>query len=146
MAVFYNDHSGAYHTAHQSLNPVAEADFLAYEALLHTGIGWHEYPDVAAMNAAVAAHPGWARPTSNLAKATGQAAGQAANAASKAAGLTGLAAIGDFFQRLSQANTWIRVGEVLLGLALIIIGLAKLAEGTPLGHAALKAGKAAALL
>jgi hypothetical protein len=143
MAVFYNDHSGAYHTASQSLNPAAEADFLAYEALLHTGIGWHEYTSVTQMNAAVAAHPGWPRPTSSLAKATGQAAGQAASAAGK---LTGMAAIGDFFQRLGQASTWVRVGEVILGFALIIVGLAKLAEGTPLGHAALKAGKAAALL
>jgi hypothetical protein len=60
--------------------------------------------------------------------------------------LTGLAAIGDFFQRLGQPATWIRVGEVLLGLALIVVGLAKLAEGTPVGNAALKAGKVAALL
>lgn len=38
--------------------------------------------------------------------------------------LSGLAAIGDFFQRLTQANTWIRVGKVIAGGALLLIGLA----------------------
>lgn len=60
--------------------------------------------------------------------------------------LTGLAAIGDFFSRLTQANTWIRVAEVVLGLGLIVVGLAHLASGTAAGRAALKAGKAAAIL
>jgi len=60
--------------------------------------------------------------------------------------LAGLAAIGDFFQRLTQAGTWIRVGQVLLGAALIIIGLARLGSGTAAGKAAMKAGKAAAIL
>jgi hypothetical protein len=38
--------------------------------------------------------------------------------------LAGLAAIGDFFSRLTQANTWIRVGKILVGGALVLIGLA----------------------
>lgn len=59
---------------------------------------------------------------------------------------SGLAAIGDFFSRLTQASTWIRVAEVLLGLALITVGLAHIASGTAAGRAALKAGKAAAIL
>lgn len=37
--------------------------------------------------------------------------------------LSGLASIGDFFSRLSQANTWIRVGEVILGIMLITSGV-----------------------
>lgn len=37
--------------------------------------------------------------------------------------LTGLAAIGDFFHRLTEANTWIRVGEVLAGVLVLYIGL-----------------------
>jgi len=61
-------------------------------------------------------------------------------------GLGGLASIGAFFDKLSEANTWIRVGEVLLGLALIIVGTAKLFANTSVGKAATKAGKVAALL
>jgi hypothetical protein len=60
--------------------------------------------------------------------------------------LAGLAAVGDFFQRLTQAGTWARVGQVVLGAALIIIGLARMASGTAAGSAAVKAGKAAAIL
>jgi len=60
--------------------------------------------------------------------------------------LLGVNAIGDFFSRLSQASTWIRVTEVVLGAALLLIGLAKLAAGTSIGKAAIKAGKAAAIL
>jgi hypothetical protein len=37
--------------------------------------------------------------------------------------LTGLAAIGDFFQRLTQASTWIRVAKVITGGMLLIVGL-----------------------
>lgn len=60
--------------------------------------------------------------------------------------LSGLAAIGNFFNELGQANTWIRFAQVLLGLGLIIVGLAKLASGTAAGKAAIRAGKAAAIL
>lgn len=40
--------------------------------------------------------------------------------------LTGLAAIGDFFQRLTQKSTWVRIAEVVLGLLLVVVGLSKL--------------------
>lgn len=40
--------------------------------------------------------------------------------------LSGLKAIGDFFSRLTQANTWIRVGEVLLGVILLAVGMARI--------------------
>jgi hypothetical protein len=46
--------------------------------------------------------------------------------------LTGLAAIGDFFSKLSQGNTWIRIGEAFLGLILIAAGLAKLTHAVPI--------------
>lgn len=79
--------------------------------------------------------------------ALGQAPGAVAEAASKLPDpLTGINAIGDFFQRLTQGNTWIRVAEFLLGLGLIVVGLAKLASGTAAGRTAAKVGKAAALL
>jgi hypothetical protein len=37
--------------------------------------------------------------------------------------LQGLAAIGDFFSRLTQASTWIRVAKVISGGLLLVIGL-----------------------
>jgi hypothetical protein len=37
--------------------------------------------------------------------------------------LTGVNAIGDFFNRLTEGNTWIRVGEVLAGVLLLYLGL-----------------------
>lgn len=40
--------------------------------------------------------------------------------------IPGVAAIGDFFSRLTQGNTWIRAGEVILGVMLIISGVMKL--------------------
>lgn len=50
-----------------------------------------------------------------------------------------------FFDKLGQANTWLRIGEFLLGAGLVIAGIAKLASGTAAGKAAGKALKAAAL-
>lgn len=46
--------------------------------------------------------------------------------------LTGLAAIGDFFARLSEANTWLRIGEGLLGVILIAVGVARLTHAVPI--------------
>lgn len=46
--------------------------------------------------------------------------------------LSGLAAIGDFFSRLGRANTWIRAGEVLAGLILLAVGVAKLTRAVPI--------------
>lgn len=60
--------------------------------------------------------------------------------------IPGLSQIGDFFGALTQASTWIRVAEVLIGLGLIITGVSRLMSGTPIGNAAETAGKAAALL
>ena len=52
--------------------------------------------------------------------------------------LTGLAAIGDFFQRLGQANTWLRVGEVVLGLILIAVGVARITRAVPVATSVAK--------
>ena len=38
-------------------------------------------------------------------------------------GLTGTGAIGDFFQRLTQPHTWVRVGEFVAGGILVYVGL-----------------------
>lgn len=45
--------------------------------------------------------------------------------------LSGVNAIGDFFTRLTEAATWTRVGEVTLGLLLLIVGLSKLTNIAP---------------
>jgi hypothetical protein len=41
---------------------------------------------------------------------------------------------------LESDQLWTRIGEVILGLLLITVGVAKLAEGTPLGKLAIKTG------
>ncbi len=60
-----------------------------------------------------------------------QAAGQAAANAALSGPFSGLAAIGDFFSRLANPHTWLRVAEVLVGAAFLIIGLNHLL-GNPL--------------
>jgi hypothetical protein len=85
---------------------------------------------------------GYSGPYTTLAAADQVAAGRPPNAAapgplpgtsispgggiSASNPLTGLAAIGDFFQRLTQASTWLRVGEVLLGAILIGVAMARI--------------------
>jgi hypothetical protein len=44
--------------------------------------------------------------------------------------LGGINAIGDFFNRLTQPNTWIRVGEVAAGLLLVYLGLSATMRGS----------------
>jgi hypothetical protein len=44
--------------------------------------------------------------------------------------LGGINAIGDFFNRLTQPNTWIRVGEAVAGLLLVYLGLSAVMRGT----------------
>jgi len=77
-----------------------------------------------------------------------------ADAQSKTNGITGtsplqqagntvtgaLGSTADLIQRLTQASTWIRVAEVVLGLLFLAVGLAKLTNAIPL------ATKAAAVL
>ncbi len=53
-----------------------------------------------------------------------------------------LSTIGGFFSSLSQANTWLRIGEFLLGAGLIYVGLSHLMAGTAAGTAIKKAGSA----
>jgi hypothetical protein len=44
--------------------------------------------------------------------------------------LTGLAAIGDFFTKIGQRETWIRVAEFVIGGGLIYIGIHAMSKGT----------------
>lgn len=50
--------------------------------------------------------------------------------------LTGVNAIGDFFQRLTQTSTWIRVAEFVAGGLLIYMGGSAILRGTAAGNAA----------
>jgi hypothetical protein len=59
---------------------------------------------------------------------------------------SGLAAIGDFFARLTKANTWIRVGEVLLGLILLAVGVARVTNAVPIATKIAKTAGTGALL
>lgn len=54
----------------------------------------------------------------------GQAKGAVGSAVSGAT--SGISAVGDFFNKLSEANTWLRVAEALLGVVLIAVALGKL--------------------
>jgi hypothetical protein len=52
--------------------------------------------------------------------------------------ITGVADIGDFFHRLTEGSTWVRVGEVALGGILLFVGVRALAHGS--GSPAVKSG------
>lgn len=81
--------------------------------------------------------------------ATGAFLGDAANAAGAAAAKTGndLNPLNKLTGWTHNVEQWIIRGfEMLLGIGLIVVALAKLASDTPVGRAAAKAGKAAAIL
>ena len=132
MTVFYNDRSGNYGTASQSINPVAEALYLSYVAQAKTGTGWHEYPSVAAMNAAVAAN-GWPTPfhsnnpfsTINQGVATGLPNAVNQGVSGLAKDIPGVGSIDDLVNAFKNnfENVILRVGEILVGVILIYIGL-----------------------
>lgn len=52
--------------------------------------------------------------------------------------LGGIEAVGDFFHRLTEPQTWTRVGEVIAGGILLYAGIRALAHGS--GNAATRAG------
>ena len=45
--------------------------------------------------------------------------------------IPGLAQIGDFFGSLTQGSTWVRVGQVVLGVILIAVGVARITHAVP---------------
>lgn len=85
------------------------------------------------------ANAGWVGfPTQALAKAFANkgVAGTAKSAASSLPNpLTGVNAVGDFFNRLTEGNTWVRVGEVLAGVLLLYLGLNATFRDTAAGSA-----------
>jgi hypothetical protein len=46
--------------------------------------------------------------------------------------LSGIAAVGDFFQRLTQASTWLRIFEIVIGVVLVGVGIASMTKTVPL--------------
>ena len=52
------------------------------------------------------------------------------NPANAVSNLGGINAIGDFFNRLTEPNTWVRVGEVAAGILLVYLGLSATMRGT----------------
>jgi hypothetical protein len=143
LPYFYNNHTGLY---------AIESGVLAvpYESELHLGLGWHEYATVQQMNTAVKLNnwpgpflQGAGNPTGIAGQITGETGGTISAAASNAANITGLPAIGDFFNRLTQANTWVRVGEVVAGLILLYVGVNALTRDTAVGNAVNSANQAA---
>jgi hypothetical protein len=60
----------------------------------------------------------------------GEPAGAVGQAKHDISNLGGLAAIGDFFNRLTQPNTWVRVGEFAAGALLVYVGLSAAMKGT----------------
>lgn len=45
--------------------------------------------------------------------------------------IPGLTQIGDFFGLLTQSNTWIRLGQIVLGVILVAVGLARVTHAVP---------------
>lgn len=98
------------------------------DAELHSGLGWHGPFDthqaaVDYYNANKDANPGWKAPTSNV----GQTIGNAGDSAV------------DKFKGLNLDAWFIRIGEVLLGLVLVGVGIAKLTGTTNVISSAIKA-------
>lgn len=119
---FYNSATGL--TIHGTIGANPTAWFDAVNGHL---FGWHQYDTRQAMMADIKAHPGWAQSVGGL---TGEVGNIAKSGLPKGPDLGGLSAIGDFFNRLTQGNTWLRVGEVLGGLLLVYMGLRAAFSGT----------------
>jgi hypothetical protein len=136
MAWFYDSYSGK--LVHE--DPPAPG-YYVYEAELSLGLGWHKLNVPAdateQVAAAAAAKLGGATPTTS-----NNPVSLAKNAAGTAADVTGLSgigsalgSIGDFLGRLTQAHTWERIAEALLGLVLIAVGIAHMTKAVPIATA-----------
>ncbi len=118
MSWYYNDVTGQ---IFQQTGPLAAAENAEIWAEKHSPLGsqinFGPFATKAAAQAYKDAHPSRG-PISGINSAAHAAAG-------------GAAAAGDFLSRLGDANTWIRVGQVLIGLILIAVGVAKLTSAVP---------------
>lgn len=112
------------HTIQRISNPL-----LQNAALAAGYIGPYDWSTAQGVAAGLA-HEAGTTPSGTNPLTTAQQAGKGATTA-----LGGLSAIGDFFNRLTEANTWLRVGEVVAGLLLLYIGLNAAMRGTAAGNA-----------
>lgn len=104
-------------------------------------------PSQAAVSAAASTEPAGGKfSNAGITNRDQQAGGTVGTIPVVANPLDWLSNIADFFDRLSQANTWIRIAEFVLGGALVLVGVAHMAKGTPVGDAAGKIAKTAGLL
>lgn len=121
---WYNTHSGELSQENGVENFVSSINFL------NDPTGWHKLnipgsdSEVQAAADAKKEFPTGATPTTSVVQG-------AAQAAVGSTSILGLGQIGDFFGRLDEANLWIRVGEVVLGLILAAVGLARLTHAVP---------------
>jgi hypothetical protein len=108
------------------------------ESLANVAFSYYHGPY--ATEALAVAHKGVAGAPGNPNEGTGQ---QVANAAGT---VTGTASVTDFLSRLTQANTWERVGMVALGMLLIAVGVAHITHAVPIATKVAKTAGAAAVL
>lgn len=135
---FYDSHTHAVATANSSPDSLLYPDYLFYESELHLGIGLHgPYNSLAALHSANPGSEGASPiPGASAVGTTPQAA--ASDALKSANPLAGL----------FQKAIWLRVGEVVVGLILLGIGMNALLKGKPMTFvtgAAGTVGKAAML-
>lgn len=117
MTFFYNSNTGGVVNASPP-----DPNYFLYEFDLHLGIGWHSYPSQSAMMADITKNH-WPQPTTSVPKAIGNSINTIKGNIPSVPGIT---SVTQFLSQLTNANLWLRIGEFVLGLALIGVGLAKL--------------------
>jgi hypothetical protein len=123
IAGYFKGSSGTYRVAKTVVgNPL-------YDQYMQAGYG-PPYSSYAA--AAAAAKQAAATGKANALPGAGFSGVPPGSSANKGPSFAGLAAIGDFFGRLTEGNTWVRVGEVVAGLILLGIGLNAMFKGKPM--------------
>jgi hypothetical protein len=119
MPWLYDTHTGL--VEHQN-----EAEYLLDQPgnALGSGLVNLGIPDSDTMAQAVAASQAYVKAHGGTTPTTSNATANK-NAESTIEGaIPGLSQVGDFFDALTQRNTWIRVAKILVGGVLVIIGLA----------------------
>jgi hypothetical protein len=118
---FYNSHTHAIAVANSSPDSLTYPQYLILNTELHTGIGlhgpFHSLEDADKFARSMGQTPQAPIPGAAAVGDTPQ------QAASNAAGLTGVNAIGSFFNKLGQGNMWRRAGEFVIGGILVYVGM-----------------------